>query len=106
MKLVRLWLGTETELPNAFVEWDDGVFRLPNDDPMAEALWSQPAGAFRVIVTSTDELMWVVDRIDRSWDHISVVCVPYIKWLRTRILPDEALIDLWLKAENRVKEKP
>jgi hypothetical protein len=106
LTLVRLWLGTETELPNAFVEWNDGEFYLPDDDPMAKALWRDPAHAFRVIVSSTDELMWVVDRIDveklRFADRgdMRVICKPYMDWLRSRILPDENLIYLWLEAEK------
>jgi len=105
LTLVRLWRGTDTELPNAFVAWDAGKFTIPIDHLMAFELWRGSLTDYRFSVASTDELLWVIDRIEQKelTGLLHVFCKPYIEHLRGCIVSDEYLVWAWLEAEKQAQ---
>lgn len=98
--LVRVWQDFTTELESQYVDWDNGSFILEVDDPAQQALfWSKRD--LRLSVYNTDDLIWVVRRVDINPGAIRVYCEPFIDYMRRCILPDSKLIGLWLNAERQ-----
>lgn len=108
--LVRLWVdGYQSDPITAFVDgWGSGRFTITPEHPFAEFVTAFPIPQAPLTVYGTDELEWVVDRVDT--DHTAygpeytVTCKPRVNVLRQSLISDEYLCWLWLDAEKRFAE--
>lgn len=104
--LIRVWRDDETESTNLFVDWHDGRFSLPWEHPFSRHMWgSGRMLRWRITVYSTEELEWSIDRIDYS-HSVEYNCIPRRERLRLSLVSDDALIGMWLDAEQEWLKQP
>ena len=97
--LIRALSDSNKTLGYAYADFRDGAFTATGDRNVEIFLAREDADrAHRVIVASTDELMWGIRSATlTSPFRVQVVCQPWLAGLRETIHPDEYLIENALK---------
>ena len=97
--LIRALSDSNKTLGYAYADFRDGVFTVSGERNVEIFLAREDADrASRVIVESTDELMWGIRSATlTSPSRVQVVCQPWLEGLRKSILADDYLIETALK---------